>query len=83
MNVTVKMAIPRARTQPGRISWSSACSVEVTAIQAIGRLRTPDGTEEPFAPDPPPALGAHTDDALGAAGFSPDDIAALHADGAV
>ena len=29
-----------------------------------------DGTEEPFAAGPPPALGEHTDDALAAAGFT-------------
>ncbi len=52
-------------------------------VRSPVRLRKPDGTEDPFAPEPPPALGAHTDDALAAAGFTPDEIAALHADGAV
>jgi alpha-methylacyl-CoA racemase len=52
-------------------------------------LRTPvrfadaDGVTTPFAPGAPPALGEHTDGALAAAGFSTDDITALHRDGAV
>ena len=47
------------------------------------RLRRPDGSEAAFAPAPPPALGADTDDVLAAAGVDPDEIARLHADGAV
>ncbi len=52
-------------------------------------LRTPvrfadaDGATAPFAPGTPPALGEHTDAALAAAGFTADDITALHHDGAV
>jgi crotonobetainyl-CoA:carnitine CoA-transferase CaiB-like acyl-CoA transferase len=52
-------------------------------VRSPVRLRKPDGTEDPFAPEPPPELGAHTDDALAAAGFTSDEIAALHAAGAV
>jgi crotonobetainyl-CoA:carnitine CoA-transferase CaiB-like acyl-CoA transferase len=47
------------------------------------RLRRADGTEDPFTAGPPPDLGEHTDAALAAAGFAPDEIAALHDDGAV
>jgi crotonobetainyl-CoA:carnitine CoA-transferase CaiB-like acyl-CoA transferase len=53
------------------------------ALRSPVRLRRPDGTEAPFSPGPPPALGADTDDALANAGYAPDEIAALHADGAV
>jgi crotonobetainyl-CoA:carnitine CoA-transferase CaiB-like acyl-CoA transferase len=42
-----------------------------------------DGREIPFAPSPPPELGADTDAALGAAGFDADEIATLRRDGAV
>jgi alpha-methylacyl-CoA racemase len=42
-----------------------------------------DGTAASFARRPPPELGADTDDVLAAAGFTADDIAALHADGVV
>lgn len=47
------------------------------------RLRDADGHEAPFAPSAPPASGEHTDDALAAAGYTDDEITALHADGAV
>ncbi len=47
------------------------------------RLLDADGTEAPFAPDPPPAVGEHTDAVLAAAGFTADETAALHRDGAV
>jgi len=52
-------------------------------------LRTPvrfadaGGATEPFAPGAPPTLGEHTDGALTAAGFTADEIATLHRDGAV
>jgi crotonobetainyl-CoA:carnitine CoA-transferase CaiB-like acyl-CoA transferase len=52
-------------------------------------LRTPvrlvdaAGEEAPFTPTVPPASGAHTDEALGAAGFTADEISALRRDGAV
>jgi alpha-methylacyl-CoA racemase len=47
------------------------------------RLRDADGYEPPFAPTAPPASGAHTDDALAAAGFTDDEIKVLRRDGAV
>ena len=47
------------------------------------RMRDADGTELPFAPTAPPASGEHTDDALATAGFDANEIAALHADGAI
>ena len=47
------------------------------------RLLDAEGHEAPFAPTAPPASGEHTDDALAAAGFGADEIAALHAAGAV
>jgi crotonobetainyl-CoA:carnitine CoA-transferase CaiB-like acyl-CoA transferase len=53
------------------------------ALRSPVRLRRPDGTEEPFTVGPPPGLGEHTDAALAAAGFAPDEIAALHDDGVV
>jgi alpha-methylacyl-CoA racemase len=53
------------------------------ALRSPVRLRRADGTEEPFPSTPPPAAGSNTDDALAAAGFDADEIAALHADGAV
>jgi crotonobetainyl-CoA:carnitine CoA-transferase CaiB-like acyl-CoA transferase len=53
------------------------------ALRSPVRLRKPDGTEEPFTPDPPPEPGHDTDDALAAAGYAPDEIAALHDAGAV
>jgi crotonobetainyl-CoA:carnitine CoA-transferase CaiB-like acyl-CoA transferase len=47
------------------------------------RLLDADGEEARFAPTPPPAIGAHTDDALAGAGFSDDEISALRRDGAI
>jgi crotonobetainyl-CoA:carnitine CoA-transferase CaiB-like acyl-CoA transferase len=52
-------------------------------------LRTPvrlvdaEGEEAPFTPTAPPASGAHTDEALAAAGFTADEISSLRRDGAV
>ena len=42
------------------------------------RLRDETGAERPVQLGPPPALGEHTDTALAAAGFTADEIAALH-----
>ena len=42
-----------------------------------------DGVQTTAATSPPPDLGADTDAALHGAGFTADEIAALHADGAV
>ena len=47
------------------------------------RLLDAEGNEAAFAPTAPPASGAHTDDALAAAGFSVDEISSLRRDGAV
>jgi alpha-methylacyl-CoA racemase len=41
------------------------------------RLRTPDGPVPTTATTPAPELGAHTDEVLAAAGFSPEELAAL------
>jgi alpha-methylacyl-CoA racemase len=53
------------------------------ALRTPVRLRGPDGREEPFTAGPPPGPGEHTDAALAAAGFAPDEIAALRDDGVV
>src|SRR3954453_18414409 len=53
------------------------------ALRTPVRLRASDGTEVPFEPGPPPAAGEHTDAALAAAGYAPDEIAALRDAGAV
>jgi crotonobetainyl-CoA:carnitine CoA-transferase CaiB-like acyl-CoA transferase len=47
------------------------------------RLLDADGDEAPFAPSPPPSSGAHTDEALAAAGFTSDEIDGLRRDGAI
>jgi crotonobetainyl-CoA:carnitine CoA-transferase CaiB-like acyl-CoA transferase len=47
------------------------------------RLRDATGAERPVQLGAPPALGEHTDTALAAAGFTPDEIADLHDRGAV
>jgi alpha-methylacyl-CoA racemase len=48
------------------------------ALRSPVRLRDAGGTEPAFSPGPPPELGEHTDAALAAAGFTPDEIATLH-----
>jgi len=53
------------------------------ALRSPVRLRGVDGTEPSFEPGPPPELGEHTDGALAAAGFTVDEITALHRAGAV
>ena len=45
------------------------------------RLLDADGREDPVVMTGPPALGAHTDHALGEAGYQAHEIAALRADG--
>jgi alpha-methylacyl-CoA racemase len=52
-------------------------------IRTPVRLRDAAGTEVPFAPTAPPISGAHTDAALGAAGYTGDEISDLRRDGAV
>jgi crotonobetainyl-CoA:carnitine CoA-transferase CaiB-like acyl-CoA transferase len=47
------------------------------------RVGGPDGTRAWTALDAPPRVGQHTDEVLAAAGFSPDEIRALRADGVV
>ena len=42
------------------------------------RLRDAAGAERPVRLGPPPALGEHTDAVLADAGFTADEIAALH-----
>jgi alpha-methylacyl-CoA racemase len=47
------------------------------------RLHDAAGAERPVHLGPPPGLGEHTDDALAAAGFTPEEIAGFHDRGAV
>ena len=47
------------------------------------RVDGADGDAASFARSAPPELGADTDEVLLDAGFSADEVAALHADGVV
>jgi len=67
----------------GAIVELTGAGAGTRALRSPVRLRGADGTEAPFAAGPPPGLGEHTDTALAAAGFTPDEIAALHEDGVV
>ena len=53
------------------------------ALRPPVRAYAPDGSEIANALDPPPELGAHTDDVLRAAGFTAAEIAALRDDGVI
>jgi alpha-methylacyl-CoA racemase len=67
----------------GSVVELSGAGAGTRALRSPVRLRRRDGSEEPFAAGPPPGPGEHTDAALAAAGFAPDEIAALHDDGVV
>jgi crotonobetainyl-CoA:carnitine CoA-transferase CaiB-like acyl-CoA transferase len=67
----------------GSVVELSGAGAGTRALRSPVRLRHRDGSEEPFAAGPPPGPGEHTDAALAAAGFAPDEIAALHDDGVV
>jgi crotonobetainyl-CoA:carnitine CoA-transferase CaiB-like acyl-CoA transferase len=58
-------------------------SEHLLALRPPLRSYAPDGSEIPVALDPPPALGAHTDEVLAAAGFDADAIGALRRDGVI
>jgi crotonobetainyl-CoA:carnitine CoA-transferase CaiB-like acyl-CoA transferase len=63
-----------ARGSVGELDDGSGTRVLRTPV----RLRDATGAERPVALGPPPALGEHTDAALAAAGFTPDEIATFH-----
>ena len=53
------------------------------ALRPPVRAYAPDGSEIANVLDPPPELGAHTDDVLRAAGFTAAEIAVLRDDGVI
>jgi crotonobetainyl-CoA:carnitine CoA-transferase CaiB-like acyl-CoA transferase len=56
---------------------------QLLALRSPVRSYAPDGSEIPNVLDPPPSLGADTDDVLRAAGFGADEIDALRRDGVI
>jgi crotonobetainyl-CoA:carnitine CoA-transferase CaiB-like acyl-CoA transferase len=56
---------------------------QMVALRLPLRSYSPDGSEIVVELEPPPGLGAHTDDVLVAAGYDADEIAALRRDGVI
>ncbi len=70
----------RARASVVQLAGGGA---PVRVLRPPVRLFDADGTEAPFDAAPPPVIGEHTEAVLAAAGFTPEETAALRRDGVI